>query len=70
MKDHQAPFAIIVQVIKGTIDFGVNSDVIQMNIGDFISLKPSVVQNLIVIEENIVRLSLSKSDSVKRVKNV
>ena len=27
MEDHQAPFAIIVQVVKGCIDFGVNEEV-------------------------------------------
>ncbi len=70
MEDHQAPFAIIVQVVKGSIDFGVNNEVKQLKAGDIISLKPQVVHNLIAIEESIVRLTLSKSDTVKRVKNV
>ncbi|MBA6156414.1 AraC family ligand binding domain-containing protein [Tenacibaculum sp. S7007] len=70
MEDHQAPFAIIVQVIKGSIDFGVEGEVKQMNTGDIISLKPQVVHNLTATEESIVRLSLSKSDTLKRVKNV
>ncbi len=70
MEDHQAPFAIIVQVIKGSIDFGVNNEVQKMNTGDIISLKPQVVHNLTATEESVVRLSLSKSDTLKRVKNV
>ena len=70
MEDHQAPFAIIVQVVKGCIDFGVNNEVKQLKAGDIISLKPQVVHNLIAIEESVVRLTLSKSDTVKRVKNV
>lgn len=70
MEDHQAPFAIIVQVVKGSIDFGVDNEVKQLNVGDIISLKPQVVHNLVAIEESIVRLSLSKSDTLKRVKNV
>ena len=70
MEDHQAPFAIIVQVIKGSIGFGVEGEVQQMNAGDIISLKPQIVHNLTAIEESIVRLSLSKSDTLKRVKNV
>ncbi|PKH50710.1 cupin [Tenacibaculum sp. Bg11-29] len=70
MEDHQAPFAIIVQVVKGCIDFGVNEEVNQLNVGDMISLKPQVVHNLTATEESIVRLTLSKSDTVKRVKNV
>ncbi|WP_299159943.1 AraC family ligand binding domain-containing protein [uncultured Tenacibaculum sp.] len=70
MEDHQAPFAIIVQVTKGIIDFGVDGEIKQLNEGDIISLKPQIVHNLTAIEESIVRLSLSKSDTLKRVKNV
>ncbi|MDC1162215.1 AraC family ligand binding domain-containing protein [Tenacibaculum sp.] len=70
MEDHKAPFAIIVQVIKGCIGFGVNGEIKQMNAGDIISLKPHVIHNLTAIEESIVRLSLSKSDTINRVKNV
>ncbi len=70
MEDHQAPFAIIVQVIKGCINFGVDNEVKELNVGDLISLKPQIVHNLTAIEESVVRLTLSKSDTVKRVKNV
>jgi quercetin dioxygenase-like cupin family protein len=70
MEDHQAPFAIIVQVIKGCIDFGVNNEVEKLNAGDIISLKPQEVHNLLAIEDSVVRLTLSKTDSVKRVKKV
>lgn len=70
MEDHQAPFAIIVQVVKGCIDFGVEGEIQQLNVGDLISLKPQIVHNLTAIEESVVRLSLSKSDTLKRVKNV
>lgn len=70
MEDHQAPFAIIVQVVKGSIGFGVNEEVVQLNEGDIISLKPQVVHNLTAVEDSIVRLSLSKSDTLKRVKSV
>ena len=66
MEDHQAPFAIIVQIIKGSIDFGVAGEVKQMVTGDIISLKPQVVHNLTAIEESVVRLSLSKLDTLKR----
>ncbi|CAL2084920.1 AraC family ligand binding domain-containing protein [Tenacibaculum dicentrarchi] len=70
MEDHQAPFAIIVQVIKGSIDFGVNNEIKQLNAGDVISLKPQVVHNLTALDESVVRLSLSKLDTLKRVENV
>jgi quercetin dioxygenase-like cupin family protein len=70
MEDHQAPFAIIVQVIKGIIEFGVNGGTHQLNTGDMITLKPHEVHNLLSIEDSVVRLTLSKTDSVKRVKQV
>ncbi|REH44995.1 AraC-like protein [Tenacibaculum gallaicum] len=69
MEDHQAPFAIIVQVVKGSIDFGVAGEIKQMVTGDIISLNPQIVHNLSAIEESVVRLSLSKLDTLKRVKD-
>ena len=68
MKDHQAPFAIIVQITEGIINFGVDNEMYQLKTGDMISLKPHEVHNLLALENSIVRLSLSKTDSVKRVK--
>lgn len=70
MENHKAPFAIIVQVIKGSIDFGVNKGVNKLKTGDMISLQPNVIHNLTATEISVVRLSLSKLDTVKRVKKV
>jgi quercetin dioxygenase-like cupin family protein len=70
MKDHKAPFTIVVQVLKGTIDFGVAGKTLTMNAGDLISLKAHEVHNLLAQEESVVRLTLSKSDSIKRVEKV
>ena len=70
MKDHKAPFPIIVQVLKGSIDFGVNGETIQLKQGDLISLKAAVIHNLTAKVESVVRLSLSKLDTLNRVKNV
>jgi quercetin dioxygenase-like cupin family protein len=70
MKDHKAPFTIVVQVITGSINFGVNDEIKRMNDGDLISLAPNVIHNLMAITESVVRLTLSKSDSIKRVEKV
>ncbi|WP_275314876.1 AraC family ligand binding domain-containing protein [Tenacibaculum bernardetii] len=70
MKDHQAPFAIIVQVLKGCIDFGLEGEIKQLNTGDLISLEPKIIHNLTAVEESVVRLTLSKLDTIKRVKNI
>lgn len=70
MKDHKAPFPITVQVLKGIIDFGVNSKIETLNTGDLISLNANVVHNLKAKEDSVVRLTLSKFDTVNRVKQV
>lgn len=70
MKDHKAPFPITVQVLQGSIDFGVLGEVKQLQTGDLISLKADVMHNLVAVENSVVRLTLSKFDTVNRVKNV
>lgn len=70
MKDHKAPYPIVVQVLKGNIDFGVNNEVKRLNSGDMISLEAKIIHNLTALEDSVVRLTLSKSDSVNRVKEV
>ncbi len=70
MKDHKAPYPIVVQVLKGNIDFGVNNEVKSLNSGDIISLEAKVIHNLTALEDSVVRLTLSKSDSVNRVKEI
>nr|WP_299034565.1 cupin domain-containing protein [uncultured Tenacibaculum sp.] len=70
MKDHKAPYPIVVQILKGNIDFGVNNEVKRLNSGDMISLEAKVIHNLTALEDSVVRLTLSKSDSVNRVKEV
>ncbi len=70
MKDHKAPYPIIVQVIKGSIDFGVNNEIKKLQTGDLISLDANVIHNLTAVEDSVVRLTLSKLDTVNRVKEV
>ena len=70
MKEHKAPFAIIVQVVKGSIKFGVEKEELHLNYGDLIGLEANVPHDLFANEDSIVRLSLSKMDTLERVKNV
>ena len=42
----------------------------KLNEGDIISLKPQIIHNLTAVEESVVRLTLSKLDTLKRVESV
>ena len=70
MKDHKTAYPITVEVFEGSIDFGVGEKVYSLVKGDIVSLEASIVHNLKANEDSIVRLTLSKSDSINRVKGV
>lgn len=64
MREHQAPFPIIVHIIEGSIDFGVSGQVKLLEEGSIIALEANVPHNLKANQDSIVRLTLSKSDKV------
>lgn len=70
MKDHKTAYPITVEIFEGSIDFGVGEKVYNLVKGDIVSLEASIVHNLKANEDSIVRLTLSKSDSINRVKSV
>lgn len=67
MKEHKAPFPIIVHVLEGAIDFGVNGNVSLLEKGDILTLDPNIPHDLKAKEDSIIRLSLSKFDDAERV---
>lgn len=70
MKEHRTPFPIVVEIFEGAIDFGVNGEIHSLKKGDLICLESGVPHDLRAREISTVRLSLNKSDSIRRVKKV
>ena len=70
MKEHKTKFPITVMTLRGSIEFGVGSEMFVLNEGDVIALEGNVMHELKATAESVVRLSLHKSDSVDRVKGV
>jgi quercetin dioxygenase-like cupin family protein len=70
MKKHQTSFPITVEMVEGVLDFGVEDKVHHLVKGDLVALDGGVPHDLVAKEDSIVRLTLSKKDTVSRVKAV
>ena len=70
MKKHKTSFPIVVEIVDGQIDFGVNDDVYSLQKGDLIALNGGVPHDLKAKKDSIVRLTLTKYDETDRVKKV
>jgi quercetin dioxygenase-like cupin family protein len=67
MKEHKTPFPIVIQLLEGAIDFGVNEEVSKLTKGTILTLEGNIPHNLIATEDSVVRLTLSKQDGKERV---
>lgn len=70
MKEHKTPFPIVIQVVEGHIDFGVNGERHALQKGCIIALPGRVPHDLLAKERSMVRLTLNKADKAERVKKV
>lgn len=70
MKEHKTPFPIVIEVVEGIINFGIEGKEHRIVKGDLLTLSGGIPHSLVAIEESIIRLTLSKSDSTERVKKV
>lgn len=70
MKEHQTSFPITVEIFDGDIDFGVDGTIHTLTKGDIVSLDANIKHDLKANSDSIVRLTLSKKDTVNRVQGV
>lgn len=70
MKEHRTKFPIVVELVKGAIDFGVMGEVKNLTQGDLIALQGGIPHDLKATEDSIVRLTLTKYDNTERVEKV
>ena len=70
MKEHQTPYPIVVEIVDGEIDFGVNGETHSVKKGALLTLEGNVPHDLLAKKDSIVRLTLSKFDAVERVEQV
>jgi quercetin dioxygenase-like cupin family protein len=70
MKEHKTPFPILIHLLEGKIELGVNGTIHLLKSGAIIALEGDVPHDLNAKENSIVRLTLTMQDKVERVNNV
>ncbi|MCT4665364.1 MAG: cupin [Flavobacteriales bacterium] len=70
MKEHSTPFPIVVEIVEGSITFGVQGNKKRLLKGDLIALEGGIPHDLVAHTRSIIRLTLSKADQSERVKKV
>ena len=66
MKEHKAPSPIVLQVLKGEINFRVYGSIQNMKEGGILSLGGNILHELYAKEDSVVRLTLLKLNQTER----
>lgn len=70
ISEHQAPYPIVLGLFKGEIEFGFNDESHALKEGDIISIDGNVPFDLQAKKDSIIRLSLSKQDTIERIEDL
>ncbi|WP_293946321.1 MULTISPECIES: cupin [unclassified Sphingobacterium] len=61
LKEHKTSTPIIVEIIEGSIDFGVNGSKINLTKGMLVALEPDTPHDLFALTQSVLRLSIMKA---------
>ena len=67
MKEHKTKYPIVVELFEGEIEFTVLGETHRLKKGAILALDGNILHELLGIEDSVVRLSLAKADTIKRV---
>jgi quercetin dioxygenase-like cupin family protein len=70
MAEHTAPGAIVIMLLSGKVDIGSANGNVQLESGEIVSFEARVPHSLEALEDSVIRLTLSKNDSIKRVEGL
>jgi len=70
MKEHKAPAPITIELFSGSIELSTPEETILMQEGDIAVFEAKVPHSILALKDSIIRLSLSKSDTITRVENL
>lgn len=70
MAEHAAPGAIVIMTLSGTVEISSAEGNITLKTGEAVYFGARISHSLIATEDSIIRLSLSKLDSIKRVEGL
>ena len=70
LKEHTAPHPIVVHLLEGEIDFGINGSKNRLIEGDILTLEAKVPHDLLALQNSSIRLTISRKDQAERVAEV
>lgn len=70
MKKHETTFPIVVEIVDGSIDFGVENQILNLQKGNLIGLDSNVPHDLKAKVNSVIRLTLTKNDETNRLQKV